>query len=778
MKTYSVAIVDKMVNKTQYEKHFPSLAAVADIEVHHLSSTRVSRLLKKDIDIHETGFDPALFDLTILIGAEALKEFTKRTGVRDYTGRVVCTDEHGAVYSTCVSPASLAFQPANKPVVAQADKDFVKLLEFGKDTDDAEYVYSEEDPDDFANYLRKIIKDPKVDCVALDTETSGFNPYTDELLGISVSHKERYGRYHGMLSITEEVEELLQELINKKPVVLHHAKFDMQFLARQCGIDWSNAREVHDSMIMHYVLDERKGHGLKQLALRYTTMGDYDADLDVFKTEFMAAHKITKDQFSYAFIPFDILGLYGAKDTDATLRLFNLFKDPLKKNQKLWQAYKFLMRGNYALYRMQMNGVPVSSDRIQAALSYADNELQRLSDKVYASPAVAELEARQEAKFNPNSVVQLRKLFYDVLNLPPVQKYTDSGQFSTDAEVLGILAQECKEAATILEYRKLLKIRNTYLANMASNIDPDGRLRSNFNLTTTTSGRLSSSGTLNLQNLPRDDGLVKGCIKAREGYSIVAWDMQTAEVYIAAVMSGDKALMNVFLQDGNFHSNMAHRVFNLPCDPSEVADLFPHLRQAAKAVTFGILYGSGPQTVVEAVMKDMPEGQVFTITDAKQAIKDYFAAFPRLKKWIEESHASIKKNGFIYTPYGRKRRLHDIGSKDRSVVAGELRSGFNAIIQGTSSDVLLEGLCDLMDEIDRLEFPAKVIAVVHDSVVSEVRNDVIEQFNEMLCRAIQKDRNNGLTIPGRPMGLDCDGIAPDYSLGKIEKQYPEVALVA
>lgn len=161
--------------------------------------------------------------------------------------------------------------------------------------------------------------------------------------------------------------------------------------------------------------------------------------------------------------------------------------------------------------------------------------------------------------------------------------------------------------------------------------------------------------------------------------------LTTAEVYYAAALSRDKDLMQVFInmqQDPakypDFHGSIAHMVFNLPCEPAEVKKYYPALRQGAKAITFGILYGSGPAKVAESVnaaLIEAGEAPTCTVEDAKGYISKYFARFPRLKKWISECHNKIKTDGFIYSHFGRKRRLHNINSADRGIAAGEVRSG-------------------------------------------------------------------------------------------------------
>lgn len=265
--------------------------------------------------------------------------------------------------------------------------------------------------------------------------------------------------------------------------------------------------------------------------------------------------------------------------------------------------------------------------------------------------------------------------------------------------------------------------------------------------------------------------------------------LTTAEVYYAAVLSGDKALQEIFIKMKedptkypDFHSNIAHMVFNLPCKPEEVKKLFPALRQAAKAITFGILFGSGAASVAEQVnlaKLELGEAADCTKEIAAGYIEVYFKRFPRLKAWIDSCHDEIRQKGFIYNHFGRKRRLHNISSSDRGVVGGEIRSGFNAIIQSASSDHLLLGAVDTQEVIEQVGIDAKIFALVHDSVVAIVKIEDIPAYEEILFKAIQRDR--GCSIPDCPIGIEFDteeGGSVDYSGGKLAKMYPEVAAAA
>jgi DNA polymerase I-like protein with 3'-5' exonuclease and polymerase domains len=268
-----------------------------------------------------------------------------------------------------------------------------------------------------------------------------------------------------------------------------------------------------------------------------------------------------------------------------------------------------------------------------------------------------------------------------------------------------------------------------------------------------------------MQQIPRDDPSVKGCIKATPGYKIVTMDLKTAEMYVAAALSGDKNLQAVFTSGGDFHSTIAQKVFRLPCAVEEVKQQFPAERQQSKAVSFGILYGAGQNKISAQVTKD---GGSLTVKEAGVVINDYFRAFPKLKVWLDTNDAFIRNNYFVYSAFGRKRRLPNVKSDNEGIVGHEIRSGLNFLIQSVASDINLLGAIDAEEEIRQKNLDARIFALVHDSILAEVREEYIEEYKEILVRNVQKDR--GVFIAGAPIGCDID-VGDDYSLGKYEEKY-------
>ena len=749
----AIALVETTTSSINYSKYFKF-----EFDRYALCSDSSKRkILKRDVDIE---IDENAYDYLILVGSDAFKFFTKKTSITEYNGKII--DDK---FLPLLNPAMMKFKPEAKKAIEEAIEDIHKYVsgELTQKKIPEDKCYGITDSRDLYVFLDNALNSD-YDFIALDSETSALYCRDGYMLGFSMSYEPEHGVYVDCDAIDEKAEHLMQLLFDKKRVVFHNAKFDLQWFQYQFNFKFPR---FEDTMLMHYMFDENPGtHGLKTLALKHTDYGDYEAELDAWITDYRKRTGILKASFSYDMIPFDVMVHYAAMDAIVTFLLFQKFEAAIVKNEKLTWVYKnILIEGCRFLTQVEGNGVPFDSFRLEKAQKIMQEDIDNAVDKLQSYPEVKAF-IKAKGGFNPNSTVQLRSLLFDYIGLTPTGKKTGTGADSTDAESLQKLAQEHEIPALILEVRQKVKIKTTYLDKIIPNLDMDGRLRTNFNLHGTTSGRLSSSGKLNMQQLPRDNPTVKGCIKAKEGNVIVAMDLTTAEVYCAAVLADDKNLMKVFKDGGNFHSTIAKQVFRLPCEVEDVAEHYSIERQQAKAVTFGIMYGAGPAKISEQVTKD--SGKYFSPAEAKGVIDDYFMAFPKLKAWLSNTQKFIQANGFIYSHFGRKRRLPNVFSQDKGIASHEVRSGVNALVQSVASDVNLLGAIDMQKYIVKTGMKAKIFALVHDSILAEVPEDEVELYSKKLQEFVQADR--GLSIPGAPIGCDFD-IGGDYSMGKFEKFY-------
>ena len=750
----TIAIVDKYDKGTNYDSYFPGIL----VDNYHLSTINKKKLLKADIDIMIEADD---YDFIITVGAEPTKYFSNAT-VSAHQGYLV--DEK---FLPLIDPGMLIFKPSMQGAFDNAIKNIIEYIEGTKKIAIERTCIGITGEQEAYNTLCSI-RDAEVCDVALDTEGTALYPRDGYLLGLSISNDITKGFYISSDVLSDDCCSVLQEIVDKHLIIFQNAKFDMSWLTFHFGINFEIEQvnkiiSFEDTLVLHYTLDETTGsHGLKMMCIKYTDLGDYDRELDIFKRTYCRQHKIKLADFTYDLIPFGTMVPYACKDAMGTLELYKKFIK-LVRGTKIENAYNLIKKGIKLLTIVENNGVPFSRKRLLNAQSSLTDDIYNLEQEIYKYPEIKIVEKELSVIFNPNSVNHLRYLFFTTLGLPPTGRKTDKGADSTDAESLKILEKQHPIVAHISALKKLKKIKSTYIDKILIGLNGDDKLRTFYNLTTTTSGRLSSSGKLNMQQLPRDNKIVKSCIMAPPGYVIVSQDLATAEMYVAAVLSNDKALMQVFIdkaagQGADFHSTIAHMVFNLPCKPSEVKELYPELRQAAKAISFGILYGSGPQKVADTVNEE-GEGN-FTLDDANRAIADYFKKFPKLKAWLKKNQDFIKENGFIYSIFGRKRRLGNVFAKDRATVGHEIRSGINFLVQSVASDINLLAAINIQEYISEHKLDVQIFGLVHDSILALVKVEDLAEYLQIAKDITEEDY--GVMIPDCPIGIDQE-VGQDYS---------------
>jgi len=721
-----IAVVEKTkTNGNLYREYFDF-----DYDLFALTKSKTNKVLKKDITLTESFEN---YDYVILVGADPAKHIGKISNITKYAGHLVDNK-----YIPILNPAAVKFNPGLKDTFNSGMKKLKEHLNGTYSIDSGKYILLDTEKDAI-NYIKKLISDRSCTHIVVDIETSSLYERDGYILGVGITPREETGYYIAGDVIWDTVEDELKKLFLEKTCIFHNAKFDMKWLEHHYNAKFKN---WEDTMLLHYLLNENEAHDLKSLAMKYTKLGDYDAELEEFKRTYCKAHKILLRDFSYEVVPTEMMVTYAGGDVDATMRLYNLFKPIVDKHFDY--PYKTLLkRGTRFLADIEKIGVPFSTNRLNEAAIKLTEDICVERDKLYKYPEVLKAEEILETKFNPNSTAHLRLLFFNLLKLPASKK-TPKGELSTDKEVLDKLADLHPIPALIKNIRGMVKMKSTYIDKVLTGLDSDDRLRTGFHLTTVTSGRLSSSGKLNMQQLPRDDKTVKACIVAQPGYVIFSQDLKTAEMYYAAVLSKDKNLAKVFADGQDFHSSIAKMVFNLTCPVDRVAELYPDLRQASKAVSFGILYGAGPGKVARTVN--------ISIKESLSIINKYFETFGKLDQWLKKEQEEIKSRGCTYSILGRKRRVPGVFSVDDYEQGHAVRSALNFKVQSIASDSNLIAAMDTHDWITETKYPAEIFALVHDSIIGQVREDKITHFRDKLKYFTQLDR--GFSIPSVPIGVD------------------------
>jgi DNA polymerase-1 len=542
-----------------------------------------------------------------------------------------------------------------------------------------------------------------------DTETTGLNPMTASLVGISCAIEEGKAYYipvgHALL---DEVTQLpLEQVISRlKPVfgdtsitkIAHNAKYDMMVLA-ECGIDV--AGPGFDTMIAAHLLGE-KALGLKALAF---------SRLGVEMTPISDLIGTGSKQVPMSQVDIKRTADYSGADADMTYRLWRLLEKDLEKQglTKLFTDVEMPLVP--VLLLMERNGVAVDTA-----------VLQELSQRLGAQVAVLEGKIYGEAKheFNINSPQQLGKVLFDEMQLPTMRR--GKSKYSTEASVMEELRLVHPIAGYILEYRQLTKIKSTYIDALPALVNPKtGRIHTSFNQTRTTTGRLSSSDP-NMQNIPiRGElgGQVRQAFIAPPGSSLLGGDYSQIDLRALAHLSHDENLLTAFRHDADIHAATASLLFGVA-----TSEINPDQRRFAKTVNFGVIYGMSDYGLEQATE--------FSREEAGKFIRSYFEKYPGVRKYLDETKEKARRDGYVGTLLGRRRYIPDINASNRQVREAAERMAINMPVQGTSADIIKVAMINLYQEMKKRRLQSKMLLQVHDELVFEVPDNEMDVLREIV----------------------------------------------
>lgn len=477
--------------------------------------------------------------------------------------------------------------------------------------------------------------------------------------------------------------------------VWQNGKFDCKFLRQ----DEVPARVDDDTMLLHYVLDERLGtHGLKPMAAKYLGAGDYSAALDPY---------LDKEDGSYANIPPELLDEYHAKDCDYTLQLDNIFQQELEKDPALINAYRnVLIPGSELLLNVEEYGFWVDQEHLNSlsvTLTAKSVEMfetiQKLVKDVWDPTAYQQAlgTTKPPLFFNPGSPQQLEWLLYEKLHLQVPKGFPRN----TREETLLALNPKHPLIDHIIDYREVKKQKSTYVEGVRERLDPDGRIRSTFLLHGTPTGRLASRNP-NMQNIPRNPE-IKAIFAAPPGRVLVEADYSAAELRVLAYLSGDVELIRIFADDQlDLHSELAAFLYGPNFTEED--------RVKAKMVNFGIAYGRGGDSIAQQFGIPKAEGQ--------RMVNGWFERFPQAYEFLKSCEQAVREGRALVTPFGRKRRF---GLTTQQTLIDQINQGKNFPMQSTASDLTLMSGVRLQPQLRVMD--SSIINLVHDSLIVEAPDD-------------------------------------------------------
>ncbi|WP_411562405.1 DNA polymerase I [Pseudomonas shirazensis] len=567
----------------------------------------------------------------------------------------------------------------------------------------------------FDAWLEKLRQAP---LFAFDTETTGLDAQKAQLVGVSFAVEPHVAAYVPLTHDYEGAPAQLdrdQVLLALKPLledphkgkIGQNAKYDINILAN-CAIGGDQASGIdmrgvaYDTMLESYVLNSNATrHDMDSLAQKY---------LDHTTITFEQIAGKGAKQLTFNQIPLDKAGPYAAEDADITLRLHQALQVHLAKTPSVQPV----------LMDIEMPLVPVLA-RIERQGALVDANLLAIqSGELGLKMAELEREAYALAgeEFNLGSPKQLGVILYDKLGMPILSK-TSKGQASTAEAVLAELAeQDYPLPKVLMQYRSLSKLKSTYTDKLPHQINPrTGRIHTSYQQAVAATGRLSSSDP-NLQNIPirtAEGRRIRQAFIASPGYKLLAADYSQIELRIMAHLAKDEGLLHAFRNDLDVHRATAAEVFGV-----DLAAVTTDQRRSAKAINFGLIYGMSAFGLAKQLGVDRKQSQDY--------IDRYFTRYPGVLAYMERTRAQAAEQGYVETFFGRRLYLPDINAKNQALRKGAERTAINAPMQGTAADIIKRAMVAVDNWLSSSGLDARVILQVHDELVLEVREDLVEQI--------------------------------------------------
>jgi DNA polymerase-1 len=545
---------------------------------------------------------------------------------------------------------------------------------------------------------------------AIDTETTALNPVNAEMVGLSISWEKGVGYYLpfqvplGQKAL--EKEETLEKLspIFSDPKIKksgQNIKYDLIIL-RQSGSQLAGVG--FDTLIASFLLyPSHSSHSLDNLALNFLNYKTIHLEDLIGKG---------KKQITFDLVEPELAADYAGEDAEVTWRLTELFRDQFTDPdlKKLFDDVEMPLLE--VLTQMEINGVCLNVAWLKKLSTQMSTRIDELVTQIHR-------EAGRD--FNVDSPKQLAEVLFGDLGFKPTKK--GKTWPSTDQGVLESLSWQHPIASLMLEYRQLSKLKNTYVDKLPSMISPKtNRIHASFNQTVAATGRLSSSNP-NLQNIPIRSELGQEIRRAfvapSDEHVLLAADYSQIELRLLAHLSGDGGLRDAFVTGQDIHSFVASQVFNVALDQVDKDQ-----RSNAKAVNFGIIYGQTPFGLSRST--GMSVGQ------AKTFIDDYFAHYPKIKTFIDETISQARIDGFVRTMLGRRRDLPEINSRNMNRRQMAERRAVNTIVQGSAADLIKVAMINIHRQIVADKMELKMILQVHDELVFELPKEKVESYSQFV----------------------------------------------
>ncbi len=544
--------------------------------------------------------------------------------------------------------------------------------------------------------------------VCFDTETTGLNPITAELVGIAFSWEKGSGFYMSLSETKVEAEaslELLRPFFENTNIekVGQNLKYDIKVLSKY-GITVKG--KLFDTMLAHYLINPDMRHNMDVLAETYLNYTPISIEELIGKKG--------KNQLSMRDVPLELQTEYAVEDADVTFQLKEHFQSELGEanTQKLFDDIEIPLVK--VLAAMELEGINLNKEFLKTLSVALDKDIKQLEEEIYNAAGET---------FNIASPKQLGDILFDRMKLIDKPKKTKTGQYSTAEDVLSFLAKDHKIIRDILDFRGLSKLKSTYVDALPEQVEPStGRVHTDYMQTVAATGRLASNNP-NLQNIPirteRGREVRKAFIPRDENYVLLSADYSQIELRIIAALSEEDNMIKAFKEGEDIHASTAAKVFNIP-----ISEVTREQRGNAKTVNFGIIYG------VSAF--GLSNQTDLNRTEAKDLIDTYYKTYPKLRQYMNDQIHFARENGYVQTVLGRRRYLNDINSQNAVVRGAAERNAVNAPIQGSAADIIKIAMIRIFEKLQEGKFKSKMLLQVHDELVFDIYKPELETLKTMI----------------------------------------------
>ncbi|MBA5629307.1 DNA polymerase I [Moheibacter lacus] len=548
--------------------------------------------------------------------------------------------------------------------------------------------------------------------VCFDTETTGLDALTAELVGISFSFEAGKGYYVPFPQDFNEAKAIIEEFrpfFESESVLKigHNLKYDYKVLFKY-GIVPKG--KFFDTMIAHYLLNPDMRHGMDVLSETYLNYKPISIETLIGKKG--------KNQKQFNEVDLEQQKEYAVEDADVTFQLKTFFAPQLPEVNAEKLFHEIEMPLMEVLSDMEIEGIRLDTEVLAEQSVKITAEILELEKKIFEKAGEA---------FNLNSPKQLGDILFEKLELDKKAKKTKTGQYATGEEVLTKLVDKHPIISDILDYRQLQKLKSTYVDALPKEVSSETqRIHTTFSQTVAATGRLASVGP-NLQNIPirSEQGreIRKAFVARDENYVLVSADYSQIELRIIAELSQDPIMMEAFQKGEDIHRTTAAKVFKVALD-----EVTREQRSQAKTVNFGIVYG------VSAF--GLSEQTGLSRAESKQLIDAYYETYPTLKKFMEEQIHQAREKGYVETILGRRRYLKDINSRNHVVRSFAERIAVNAPIQGSAADIIKIAMINLQ-KVLKENYQTKMLLQVHDELVFDVPKSELETIKPIIKETME-----------------------------------------